>query len=380
VSLTRLPIETPAVDVSVAALERAELSEGTKKRAPRWRHPVLRYGIAFAATAVVVVLLVIPQFRKAGQDLPLLGRISLGWILLGVGLEVISFMAYGLFTRSVMPAEGRPRYHRLLRIDVVGSGLSHTLPGGGTVASGVRYRLLLNAGVKGTDAAFGSVIQGIGSGVVINAMLIAGLLFARPSKGEGLLYLGGVAFAAVHIALIVGIWIGLLRSEERTVRLARRLAARWGRADAAEDVVRRIAARSREFGTNPMLLVRAVAWSAANWLFDLASLWVFVRGFGYHVNLPEMFLAFGLAHNIGMLPISPGGVGVVEGVLIPLLVASGTPAGVALLGVLSWRLISFWAPIPLGALCWATLCRRPRWWPGQPKLTTSWDAPVRSLR
>lgn len=61
-----------------------------------------------------------------------------------------------------------------------------------------------------------------------------------------------------------------------------------------------------------------------------------------------------------MLPLTPGGIGIVEGVLIPTLMGFGAPAQVALVGVLGWRLVSFWLPIPVGALSWLTLRRHRR--------------------
>ena len=67
-----------------------------------------------------------------------------------------------------------------------------------------------------------------------------------------------------------------------------------------------------------------------------------------------------MAGVLGVLPVTPGGVGIVEGVLVPTLVASGASTQAALVGVLGWRLISYWLPIPLGALTWLTLRHHPR--------------------
>lgn len=60
------------------------------------------------------------------------------------------------------------------------------------------------------------------------------------------------------------------------------------------------------------------------------------------------------------MPITPGGIGVVEGVLISTLLGFGVPGGIAVLGVVSWRLIQYWAPIPVAGLCYLSL-RTPGW-------------------
>ena len=103
------------------------------------------------------------------------------------------------------------------------------------------------------------------------------------------------------------------------------------------------------------LLLRTTAWAGANWLLDAASLWVFVAAFGHRLNVDELLVAYGLANLLGGLPITPGGLGVIEGFLIPALVGLGTPAATATLGVLAWRAASFWLPIPVGGLSYLSL-------------------------
>jgi len=66
-------------------------------------------------------------------------------------------------------------------------------------------------------------------------------------------------------------------------------------------------------------------------------------------GLPGLLVGYGLAGVLGLLPLSPGGLGLVEGSLVSVLVGFGTPHPNALLGVITWRLAEFWLPIPLSA-------------------------------
>ena len=72
-----------------------------------------------------------------------------------------------------------------------------------------------------------------------------------------------------------------------------------------------------------------------------------------------MLVAFGLANVMSAIPLTPGGLGVVEAVLIPSLIGFGTPPAVAAVGVVVYRLISFWLPIPIGLAAYSILQRRP---------------------
>ena len=75
---------------------------------------------------------------------------------------------------------------------------------------------------------------------------------------------------------------------------------------------------------------------------------MFLLAFGHAVSPIDLLVAYGLANVLAVIPITPGGLGVIEGVLIPTLVGFGVPLGIATLGVLTWRLVNFWLPIPVG--------------------------------
>jgi uncharacterized protein (TIRG00374 family) len=105
------------------------------------------------------------------------------------------------------------------------------------------------------------------------------------------------------------------------------------------DEVRQVLADKRGLRTSAL-------WATASWGADAASLWVFLAAYGHRVNPDGLLVAYGVANLVAILPISPGGLGVIEAVMIPSLVGFGTPRAVAVLGVISWRLFNFWAPIP----------------------------------
>src|SRR5664279_4939742 len=110
----------------------------------------------------------------------------------------------------------------------------------------------------------------------------------------------------------------------------------------------------------------AVFWGAVNWLLDAAALWVLLAAFGYRADPGQLLLVYGLVGILSLIPITPGGLGIVEGVMVPLLVALGSTHQVAILGVIAWRLLQFWMPMPLGALSALSLLA----WPHRPRRST----------
>jgi uncharacterized protein (TIRG00374 family) len=316
----------------------------------------LRHAVTLLAFALVVEYLVLPQLAGASKSLNLLSEVNLGYAAAGVLLEGAALLAYAQLTRAVLPHGGPSRF-TILRINMSTLAVSHVLPAGTAGGTPVGLRLLTESGVSGADATFAVATQGIGSAVVLNVLLWIGLVISIPLGGFHPLYGIGALVGVLLMAAVAALVLLFTRGEDRAVQIVRRAASRLPFLD--PDVVsagfRRLATRLRELARDRALLRRAVGWAAAFWLLDASSLWVFVAAFG-HLTAPYgLLVAYGLANVMAVLPITPGGLGVIEGVLVPTLVGFGSPRGVAILGVITYRLVNFWLPIPLGALSYLSL-------------------------
>ena len=87
--------------------------------------------------------------------------------------------------------------------------------------------------------------------------------------------------------------------------------------------LRQVGERLEELIADRALLKRVLLWASLNWLLDAASLWVFLRAFGGSLEIDALLVAFGLANIFAVIPLTPGGLGIVEGVYIPTLVGFG---------------------------------------------------------
>jgi putative heme transporter len=312
--------------------------------------------VVLLVVGFVAVHFLLPQLAGAHHALDLLGQVRPGYLVLAVALELAAIGAYTRLTRAVLP-HGAPPGGTLLRIQLSTLAVSHVVPGGNAAGSALGYRLLTQAGVTGPDAAFALATQGIGSAVVLNVILWLGLLVSIPLRGYNPLYATAGLVGLVLIGGFAAIVVLLLRGETRAVGVLRAVAGRipFLAPDRVAEIAQRLAARLRDLAGDRSLVGRAVVWAAANWLLDAASLWVFVGAFGHWVPVDGLIVAFGLANVLAALPVTPAGLGVVELVLVPTLVGFGTPRGVALLGVVAYRLVNFWLPIPVGALAYLSL-------------------------
>jgi uncharacterized protein (TIRG00374 family) len=102
-------------------------------------------------------------------------------------------------------------------------------------------------------------------------------------------------------------------------------------------------------------IIWACAFAIGNWLFDAGSFWMMLAAFGKPIGLGPLLTVYGVGSVLALLPLTPGGLGIVEGVMVPALIGFGVPHSPALLGVIGWRLFEYWMPIPAGAIAYANL-------------------------
>ncbi len=312
---------------------------------------------------IVVEYIVIPSFLRSKESTSLssLGHLNIVWLVGGFLLETGALLAYAVLTRTLLPRDG-PSYNKVLRIDLSTLAVSHVIPAGTAGGTGLGYRLFTSYGVSGTDAGFAMATQGFGSAIVLNVMLWLAIVVSIPLHGFDKVYVT-VAIVGAVLGLAFGaLVLGLTRGEEQATRALRAIARRIPKVDEdeAEKLVRNLGVRVRSLGTDRHLLTRAVSWASANWFLDAAALWAFVSAFEHHFTSPiNLFVAFGVANIVAAIPITPGGLGLVEAVAAASLIGFGVPNDVAWLGVITWRLFNFWLPIPVGAAAYLSLKVRP---------------------
>ncbi len=316
----------------------------------------VKWGLYAVGLFLILEYLVLPQLAGARKSLNLLGKINIAYVVAGILLEAASLVSYSQLTHTVLHNEG-PHRSRLLRINLSSLSVSHIMPGGTAPGTAVAFRLLTQSGVSGADAGFALGMQGVGSALVLNSILWLALLVSVFLHGYNPLYAVAAGAGVVLMGLFAGLVLALTRGRNRSIEVCRRWATHIPFVDADKLAVQvhRVAERLAQFLAEPQVLIRSVAWAAAFWLLDAASLFVFIAALGTIVSPVDLLVAYGLAQVLAVIPITPSGLGVVEGVLIPTLTGFGVAQEAAILGVLGYRLVNFWLPIPIGGIAYLSL-------------------------
>ena len=315
--------------------------------------------------ALIGFYVVWPSLVALFASLGDLGHLNPLWYALMIAFEAASYAAiWALIALCV----GTHRYFLIGVSQVAGNAVSKIVPGGNPVGAALQYRLLVTGGLDPTR---------IGTGLTAVSLINLATLFAMPVFPLPAILLGIVV---VDQGLSRAIWLGvaafvLLVGGGAVLLLANRPITVVGRAiqwvlnamprhkprvselaerlTAERDIIRRTL--GKQWG-------QAILRSTANVFFDYLALLAAVFATGARPHASLVLLAYVAGIVLGMLPITPGGLGFVEAGLTAVLVLAGMTAAQATLATLAYRLVSYWLPVASGPVAYALYRRRVQTW------------------
>jgi hypothetical protein len=320
-----------------------------------------RRGVLIFILLLVIEYLVVPELVGASKDLYLLGRVNVGWVVAGVVLEGVSLFCYAVLTKVLLPPGPKPSLSVLFRIDLSAAAVAHVIPAGTLGTAALGFKLFTTEGISGNDATVMMAAKGIGSTVVLNVLLWVSLVISIPLAGFQPIYATVAIIGSIVLLGVAVLVLGITRGAGFASRVLRVLGDKipFLRGERVERAVLEAAHSFSLLARDRRVLAWSLLWASLNWLLDAASLWCFVAAFGHLANPVELFAAYGIANVAGALPLTPGGLGVVDSITPLLLVGFGVTRSVATLGVLAWRMVNFWLPIPVGAIAFVSLKVKP---------------------
>jgi putative heme transporter len=305
--------------------------------------PVLRGALGVALIAGVFAAAV-PRIASYGTVAHLLGTVTAPWL---AGLAAAAFLdvvTTALPWRAVLP--------QLSRLGALGftqasTALTTILPGGAPLGMALSFGLLRRLRVTAGEAGFAVALTGIWSqGMIFLYPLVGALLVFSTGRLSGsTAAIAGASGAGA--AVLVALAFAALRSPAAARRLgdvAARLATRLARllrrdppAWNGETLVTLRAERLSHLRRRWPSLTLATLFNqlTAYLIFELS-----LRGVGVSLaELPpsEAFLAWAIGRMISSLPLTPGGIGVVELGMIGTLVGFGARHGHVVAAVLLYR-------------------------------------------
>ncbi len=336
--------------------------------AMRSRRRVLLRGVLGLALVAAVFAWALPQIASYGSVGRQLGTVSTAWAAALAAGAVLDVLTVALPWRSLLPQLSWPG---AVGFTQASTALTIVLPGGAPLGMAISFGLLRRLRVRAGEAGFAVALTGLWSQVMI---LLYPLVGAALVLGSGRLSTATVAIAGVSAAAAAAIGLVALAA------LRSRAAAHW-----LGETARRVAApvarllRRPEPTWSGRALVRLrqerlghlrrrwpalTATTVVNQLSAYVVLELSVHAVGISGGkLPwtEVFLAWAIGRLISSLPLTPGGIGVVELGLIGTLVGFGGPRAHVVAAVLLYRGLIVVPTLVVGgaALVWFRFGGRP---------------------
>ena len=338
----------------------------------RRRMVVAVVGLAAAALAGWVLFNSSDELVAAADTLK---SVRVGWVVVAVLVEVLSYIARGAAAAVVLRRGGGGAGPMTLSAaTLAGDAAAYCLPFGfaasGVVMVGVLRRRQVSVAVAGWMFAVSSVfyVSAI-TALTIIAVHIAGDDDPIPGLQTisaallGVLAVGGAAgYVLLRRPALRSRLVRLLpRVRPRFAARRAGSAGRWGRgrwgrlAQAVRSAIASWAQQLRTVRLTPLAGVAAFALMIVSWVADVAVLAVAFLALDSSPPWTGLLLAYCAGQIAASVPVTPGGIGVVEGSITLALVAFGGAENITLAAVLLYRLIAYWACIPAGGLAWLAL-------------------------
>jgi hypothetical protein len=287
------------------------------------------------------------------------------WLVLAGSLELGSLMAFARTQRVILRATGvRIRRGSMVATTFAGNAISVSVPligpGAGTAFTFNRFRRVAD---DAASAGWALLISGVISSLVWGVILAVG---AAVSGDRVARVAGPIGGAAILVAAIVGA-LSLRRPHLRQLT--------------ARGVLRLVQLGERVMGVSlggpddmtncgldhllagRMSLSRwteVVGLSIVNWLANVGCLAASIHAVGAGVPWTRLLLIYCAGVTASSFNLTPGGLGVVEGVLTAGLVAAGIRPDVAFGSVLIFRMVTFWLVMLVGWTVYVMLRRSDR--------------------
>lgn len=330
--------------------------------AGRWRRwltgPVGRIGIP-VAVVIAIFAFALPQVADYSQAWAHVRAMSVGETSVLVAVGLLNLVSYAALWVAAVPGLG---WRRAIMVEEASTAVSNTVPVGFAFGVGTIAAMYTTFGHSP-----GVITRAVGvTGIWNNLVKLAAPVLALAAlalTGEHTGALGVAATVGLGVLVAVVLLLAVAVVHRGTARLLGRAAQR-----ALTPLLRRMhrpaptgwAERADSFRADAEDLLRH-RWAAltAAALFSHGLLFVvllasvhFVDGLDGDTSWAQVLAVFAITRLVTIVPITPGAVGVAELSYVAGLVAVGVEAAAATGAVLVFRFLTWFLPIPVGAVCW----------------------------
>jgi uncharacterized protein (TIRG00374 family) len=326
--------------------------------------PIVRVVIGFALVVLAVWVL-----SSKGSELSgfanVFKTLNWWWVPPAFAVEILSYFLFARMQYELFKAGHLiPPWSPLVKLSFASQALTNSLPAGNAVATVYGFRWFRRFGADNTLAVW--ALSGTLVASIVSLSLVAVIGLGLATNEGASLDLVPVLISVFALALALGSLFVYERPLHAVVTTALRVSvAVTGRprGDRALQIAS-IMAWMTAVRLSWSQIGRIIGWGTLNWLADCACFAMMFLAIHAPIPWKGLLLAYGAGQLAANLPVTPGGLGVVEGSITIALVAFGGSETTTPYAVLLYRIISFWFILVIG---WSFIgqlalqVRRGRW-------------------
>ncbi|MBT8201669.1 MAG: flippase-like domain-containing protein [Acidimicrobiia bacterium] len=322
--------------------------------------------------AVGLLVGVLPAIANVGEVWEAIQTLT--WLESG---SLLALAAWNIFTYQLVIMSALPglTLGRAFVVGQISTAVTNTLPAGSAVGVGITYSMFSSFGFESGSIAIAAVVTGLWNTFVkLGLPIVAFAILSFQGKGNAALQSAAITGLIILLAAIGVLVLALARESvayqtgDRLGRIATSVGRRFRRGPYDGWGDRLVTFREQSID----LLRRRWHWISLSTIVSHLSLYALLVLSLRHMGISaidvtgaEALAVFALVRLVAAVPITPGGLGVVEVGYTTALVVAGGDEELVVAAVLIYRALSYLLQVPLGAIAFVVWRSRGDWRVGE---------------
>jgi uncharacterized membrane protein YbhN (UPF0104 family) len=331
-------------------------------------------GLLLVVLLIVAIYVLFPKILGLDEAVERLDEGTWYWVVVAIGFNVVAFAAYVALFRGVLGGMRDDEVRRRLdvrasyQITMAGLAATRIFSAAGAGGIALTYWALRRAGMPRRRAACRMVaFLAVMYSVYLMALVLCGVLL-RADVLPGSAPFGGTVVPAAVAGGVMAVFLLIALIPEDVERRLDSFSTGYRRASFLARLAKGPATVATGVRTalayvrHPSRGALAVGGAVGFWGANIGVLWASFEAFGGDVPIAVLVQGFFVGMAANLIPSPAGGVGSVDAGMIAAFVLFDIPTSVVFPGVLLYRVIAFWLPIPPGIVAYFGLRKTAARW------------------
>lgn len=314
----------------------------------------------------LAVNFILPRLMDVNQAIEVMRNFTWWMVAAAVLIEALAYLSYGFSMKSILDILGHNVsvfYTTLIYLSSTSVG---TVAGGWIGSAATSFSFFAKKGVKPVDASVAGLLPSMLSNVPLCILGIIGMinLSLTNNLSQSILIQYSI-FISLLLLISFAPFIGLAYPKA-AFKVVNWVLWNWNRfrkkpyePQNTQDQIDTLFNAWRLMGKGnwwkPLLGVTLY------YIFDMTTMGIIFNAAGYSIKLGVLIAGYALPLIFSKVAfVIPGGIGLIETAMAGMFVGQAVPDDIALVGIMGYRLISFWIPLLFGFITYLFLNRSPK--------------------